>query len=380
MHKVKEVTVFSIGDSRKLQSWSNVPFFFTETLIAKGVRVNRIDINRTIVGKVLNKTIWRAFNKINRNTYYDYSRSLFHHLLLRLKIKSALTRHPSAEVNIFLTFSASSAGLDDRPTVLFCDWTYDHHFRYFEEKPPNAAELASMAREDRQIEGADLVLVLFPGIAAYMKGRYRNPNIFYLGNVVNTVAEVSGDEILQRKAGSFEILFVGGKKYLEGARRLIETYQSLKARYPQLVLNIVGMTAADFALLPSGVRCHGYLDKDDPAQRNRYYALLMGSKVLVNTTPKWGAFSATLEAMHLYTPIIITPYAEFVETFGRDISFGHYCDLLSVDELASKIVDVLECRSYELMCVRAHDAVKGFTWDAYMEKVLDKLDTLLVRS
>jgi hypothetical protein len=47
MIKIKEITVFTIGDSKKMSTWSNVPFFFTETLISKGVKVNRVDIGQS---------------------------------------------------------------------------------------------------------------------------------------------------------------------------------------------------------------------------------------------------------------------------------------------------------------------------------------------
>ena len=46
------------------------------------------------------------------------------------------------------------------------------------------------------------------------------------------------------------------------------------------------------------------------------------AKVFINTTPKWAAFSASIEAMYFYIPVVVTPYDEFTKTFGEHIEFG----------------------------------------------------------
>ncbi|GBU07133.1 hypothetical protein AwDysgo_04640 [Bacteroidales bacterium] len=44
MKKIKEITLFTNGDSNDLSVFSNVPYFFAQTLISKGIKVNRVDI------------------------------------------------------------------------------------------------------------------------------------------------------------------------------------------------------------------------------------------------------------------------------------------------------------------------------------------------
>src|SRR5512141_2155738 len=44
-HQFREITVFTCGDSSKPRTWSNIPYFFTQTLISKGLKVNRVDIS-----------------------------------------------------------------------------------------------------------------------------------------------------------------------------------------------------------------------------------------------------------------------------------------------------------------------------------------------
>jgi glycosyltransferase involved in cell wall biosynthesis len=74
---------------------------------------------------------------------------------------------------------------------------------------------------------------------------------------------------------------------MKGAEYLIQAYTTLKKKYPELLVNIVGMQEKDFVKLPDGVNCYGYLDKAQKKDRDLYYSLLENSKVFVNTTPKW---------------------------------------------------------------------------------------------
>lgn len=377
MRKLKEVIVFTNGDSAKLYTWSNVPYFFTETLLAKGIKVNRVDINPDPRLEYLwNKTMGRYVNRLTRLTSYNYFRSLVHYRNVKKRIKKSLAEYPNADACIFMTFSFSSAGMTNKPTVLFCDWTYDHHFKYHVEKPPGLLERLCLNRENAEIEAADLVLVLFPGIADYMKTRYSNKNIFYLGNVINSKIEVSGEKVLRQKESSDDLIFVGSPRYMEGAAELIKAFSILKKEFTNLKLHIVGIEKYEFSILPEDVFCYGYLDKANEEQRATYYDLFTRAKVFINTTPKWGAFSAALEAMYFYIPIIVTPYDEFVKTFGMNIEFGVYCEENSAGMIADRVKRILIHPYYRTLCLNAHESVKDYTWSAYIDKVVKKIEEL----
>jgi hypothetical protein len=187
METPKEVTVYTNGDSSKLSTWSNVPFLFTETLMQKGINVNRVDLSPSpVLNKFWNKTFGRVLRRVYKNTDYDYFRSLVHFLDVRRRIKRAINQYANSEANIFLTFSFSSVGLAQKPSIQFCDWTYDYYFKRFISRKPDMLEKWCINREDSQIEGTDLVLPLYPVVAEYMKSRYKNKNIIYLGNVINS--------------------------------------------------------------------------------------------------------------------------------------------------------------------------------------------------
>jgi len=314
---------------------------------------------------------------LNSKTTYGYFRSFVHFIDVGFRIRKAIREHPSSDAFIFLTFSFSSAGLTNKPTVQFCDWTYDYYFSYFQERTPDYFEKQCIKRENSQIERSDMVVALFPGAARYMRKKYRNRNICYIGNVVNSLYDATDLSAPGRKKDSSHILFVGSRKYTDGARSLIIAFQKARQRYPQLRLHIIGMESADFETLPEEVCCYGYLDKGKVSDRDVYYQLLRQARIFINTTPKWGAFSATVEAMHFYTPVITSPYADFAETFGHEIDFGYYCDNNSPLLIEKYIMELMNDNAYESLCINAHNAVAMFTWSAFIEKFLEKTEKLI---
>ena len=370
MEQIKEVTVFTYGDSGKLATWSNVPFFFTETLIAKGIRVNRVNIESSNV-----LPLHYLAKLVNKVSTYTYFRSLICFLVTRRKIKKAVKQFKNSQADIFLTFSFSSCGLTGRPVILFGDWTYDYHIQHYHKRQPDYFEKQSIAREDAQIKAADLVFPLFPGVAEYMQQKYGKERIFYLGNVINSLYSVSEKDV-ERKQQSYSLLFIGSKAYIEGARSLIAAFELLKPQYPLIQLHIVGMEKQNFGSLPENVFCYGYLNKEIENERDLYYTLMQKASVFVNTTPLWSAFSASIEAMYFYTPVIVTPYGEFRKTFGEVLDFGLYCEENIPDLIKDKITNVLENDLYPVLCNRAHNAVKAFTWDAYIDKIIAKMKQL----
>ena len=96
--------------------------------------------------------------------------------------------------------------------------------------------------------------------------------------------------------------------------------------------------------------------------------------MFVNTTPKWSAFSASVEAMYFYTPVIVPKYEEFVKTFGESFEGGIYCD--NNEDLSQKIESILNSESYERICAKAKELVNEFTWDSYIDKMMLEIKKL----
>ena len=167
-------------------------------------------------------------------------------------------------------------------------------------------------------------------------------------------------------------MFVGKKHYLKGAHELLEAFARLREVHPEARLHIIGMKAKKLGTLPEGAVCYGYLDKGNPQACETYYELMRKCRLFINTTPKWGAFSASVEAMYHYMPVIITPYSEFVNTFGNLIDFGIYHSEGSrADLLCDEILQLLDNELFEKRAKAAHFAVCSFDWRTFVENMLN---------
>jgi len=370
MVELRELTVYSNGDSRKLSTWSNIPYFVTETVEAKGIQVHRVDLSpRPWIALAYNifRKIGRVFQK---NGNPGYFRSGLHFHDARRRIRRAVRLYPQSQAHLFLTFSFSATGITEKPSIQLCDWPFEYMLRHFEGREPSRREAQSVKRENSQIAGSDAVISLFQGAADFLSHRHSGVDVHYLGPVVNALCQPDGPQIVEVKQQAQRLLYVGNKKYLAGAEHLLAAFRHLKENHPAVSLDIVGMRERDFSPLPEGVRCHGYLDKDVEMDHRLFYKLLSNASVFVNTTPKWGPFSATLEAMTFYTPVILRPYEEFVATFGLTPDFGRYCEDDAPQALCDAIESVLKDPSYVELCLQAHEVVKDATWERYLDQVL----------
>lgn len=379
--RIREVTVFSEGDSLDLNCWSNVPFLFTKSLENKGIKVNRVNIYSN---KYFRKTIWAYVFKplldlLFKNNIYTYEQTFLNRWLVKHRIRKALKLFNNSDLNIYLSY----AYLDEhskKPNILFSDWTSEYVLRYRFKRLPFSFEKPYLDVQRRNIQRADMVLSLFPDIARAMEVMYNRSPIYYLGqNVINNVYEGSLDQssILALKRQSNILLFIGREAYLTGARLLARSFKILKRDFPNLELHIVGLTASHFDDLPDNVFVHGYLDKSKPVQKDLYYDLLINSRLFINPTPQWGGYSSTVEAMYFYTPVVISDYSSFVDTFGTEIPFGYYVKQSDGSDLCDCLRKVLTNTAYEQLCIASHKAVSSFTWDNFVDKFLVQVGSVL---
>ena len=120
---------------------------------------------------------------------------------------------------------------------------------------------------------------------------------------------------------------------------------------------------------------HGYLEKDDELQNEKYKSILKNSLAFINTTPEWAGFSSTLEAMYYGLPIYTSKYQSFVETFGASIDFGDYCLNNTPEEIAGFVTSLLAMNTsdYLNICLSARKKAEPFTWSAYVISLLNKI-------
>lgn len=378
--QLQEITVYTQGDSTRISTWSNVPFLLTETLLKKGIRINRVNIGANrYLGILYNKLFTGMLAWFYPDHKYTYERTLLNFWLTNRRIRKAVQAYPSTDCHLFLTYGHVAEG-SDAPSVLLCDWSYEVLICDRLARKPYPFEQKYIDRETASIEQADLVISLFPKCAQWMRRRSKNSSIYYLGgNVVNAVRALPDKPggLIQKKFESSRLLFIGNKKYLEGAQALLQAYRLLKKEIPNLELTFIGLTPSELGHLPQGAEALGYLRKEVPAEQALYYKRLSESKLFVNPTRHWGGYSSTIEAMYYYTPVLVTPYADFVEEFGREIDFGQYTTG-DAEDVAEKIRTCFswEENVYSLQSKKAHEKVAEYTWGAYVDKLLCKIEAL----
>ena len=408
---MKEILFFTNGDANNANLWSNVPYCFSHALEDKDLVVHRIDysMNPAFV-KFYNLGLRRILDGLTlKKLRFPYLRTtrLFKYFAEK-KIRKAILQNPHADLCLFMGYGFYNKW-NNIPSLLFSDWTTEMDIQ--KKRKPNFLEKRIIRQEEEAINNAEYVISLFPVCCEEMKKKYPKVNIHFLGgNVINDLSgfrlrethpnppclgreeqtteeqenlqisssskDVFADDLLEKKEKSKKLLFIGRKTtYLEAAKKLIEAFTLLKEEeeYKDFSLDIVGCAASDFDSLPEGVICYGFLNKSEERDRKIYYDLLLGAKVLVNANPKWGAFSSTVEAMYYYTPVIVSPYQDFVKNFGEKIDFGVYNQEFTAESIAKDIKFVINSENYTEMCNFAHDNVKNYTWDNYVEQVFKLL-------
>jgi len=366
--------VFTIGDAKKISTWSNVPYFFTKSLEEKNIRIHRVDIEENALLNVLYKySVYIFLKLLAKNSAHTYFSSGLNYFLTNFKIRRAIKRNSRSDLLIFLTYSFSTSKRDSKKIILFSDWSYLYKISTFENREPYWFERNALQREKKHINRADFVLSLFPGSKDFNLEKYNNPNCYYLGNVINSETLIHKNKLAELKLKSKKLLFIGNKKYLRGALDLIQSFKEIQARgNAEAELHIIGLNPEDTGITLNKLFYYGYLDKGYADEHTKYYSLISEARYIVNTTPGWGAFSAMTEAMYYYTPVITTAYSEFVNTYGSEIQFGAYVADNSPDALIHTLETLLDTRpdAYLAMMEQAHEKVKDFTWSNYTEKLL----------
>ena len=405
---MKSILFFTNGDANNANVWSNVPFCFSHALESKGIIVHRVDcsMNQKIVA-FYDLVFRRVLDGITlRKLRFPYLKAtrLYKYFAER-KIKREILSNPQADLCLFMGYGFYNKW-NDIPSLSFSDWTFEMDIE--KRRKPGILHQRAIKQEKEAIENSTYVVSMFAECAEEMKKRYPNANIHFLGgNVINDLSglrlkethpnppclgredqtideqdhlqicssskDIYVDTLLETKAKSKKLLFIGRKTtYLEAAKKLIEAYKLLKEEeaYKDYSLDIVGCSASDFDSIPEGVTCYGFLNKSEEQDRKIYYDLLLNAKVLINPTPKWGAYSSTIEAMYFFTPVIVSPYETFVNEFGRIIDFGLYNEHYTAEGIAKDIETVIFNNDYKSLCENAHNRVEKYTWSNYVDKVL----------
>lgn len=372
MKNVHEATFFSYGDSTDMATWSNVPYFLTNTVRAKGIKVNRVNVKpNAITLRIWNSVVLRLIHLVLPKSTYTFDRTPFFRLLASRKMKRAVKEFKNSDVFISISFSFHPGKYTDKPVVMFCDWSYDYYFTHFLKRKPDALERQEIVNQNNLFRTATQVFVLFPDVRAYLEDKVSGANFTYLGNVINSPAFTVTNEIVARKFRKNKIVFIGSQKYLPGLIVLLNAIDSLPDKL-NVTVDVIGIQRSQCDYDGRNVSFFGYLNKSNKNELDKYYEIVNDAKLLVNTTPGWAGFSSTLDAMYHATPVVVSKYRSFVETFGNDIAFGRYSpnDTKTLAETLREIMEAPE-NKYANMSIAARRAVNDFTWGSFVDKLLD---------
>ena len=375
---IKEVIFFTYGDSSDASTWSNIPFLFTKTLKDMDVEVHQIDISP-------NKNMRRLYDKIivpiislfYPNHVYVFLRSKLFASLVNHRIKRSVTKYSNSDLCIITNFDYYNK-FNKIPTLLFCDWTYEILIIERLGRKPYFFEKRFILQQEEAINNAETVVSLFPECAISMRKRYANPNIHYLGsNVINSLYDgiIDPETIIKDKINSTHIIFIGGKKYIEGAQKLVDSFKPFSRKHPEYSLHLIGIKQNWIREINSKIICYGYLRKDIKSENKNYYHLLLKARFIINPTPVWAGYSSTIEAMYFYTPVITSNYKDFVNEFGENIDFGYYLDNFSPEYISQIMEKMILSNNYIQMCKNAHEKVKDYTWKSYVNKILKVVES-----
>lgn len=377
--KGREIIVATMGDSNSVDTWSNVPYFFTTTLEKKGYIVHRVNIELKgsflkLITKIFNKLYTILFNPDKKDIIYDFSRTSFAYKCINRTIKKAVKEYPDTELIITTNLSHSGSSVSNIKSLMFGDWTISHIIENRLERKPNFWEQRAIKRQDAEIRKSNYNVILFPDVCDYMKEYYKSDNIYYLGNVINSeIVDVDIDNLYINRRRNNTLLFIGKKSYISSAKTLIKAVKILnKDRADNFYkVIVIGMNEDDFEEKSDYVEYMGYLSKGDSEQKKKYYDAVLNSLAVINTTEKWSGASSMIECMYYGTPVITSPYDAFVETFGSEIDFGYYSSNKpeEVKDFIEKLGTMSE-EKYRQVCKNANEAVKDFTWDNYIDKIL----------
>lgn len=376
---MKEIIFFANGDPMSAQTWSNVPKCFVDTLQKKGVVVHPVSLTDEWVQQIYDNVFRKVLKVLtlwyDNPRYYGYT--WLHQWLGNRRIKKAVATWPQADYCFFINYGFYNK-YNSIPSLLLSDWTDDISLRRRGKSVARFQKRFCLQQKDA-IEHAEHVISIFPLCAEEMRQLYPTANIHYLGgNVINDLSgeDIQQDEILEMKRQSRRILFVGKPdRYKESAIKLMKAVALLRnvQAYHDMELDVIGIQKNQLPHVPDYVHCHGFLRKDREEECKKFYELLKGAKMIVNPTPKWAAYSSIVEAMFFYTPVVVSPFDDFVQEFGQDIGFGQYNTVFTTEGVADSIRRILDSESYTDICACAHETVKDYTWDRYVDKVFETI-------
>jgi glycosyltransferase involved in cell wall biosynthesis len=164
---------------------------------------------------------------------------------------------------------------------------------------------AGLAYERQVYSGIDLIM----SMSDYLRRSFIEDFDVAKERVVTVGAGINMEEIPDlvesRAWDACQILFIGIDFLRKGGPQLLQAFKTLRERYPNAVLHIVGPEKLEIpASQRAGVQYHGKLSKNDPDERAKLQALFRSSCLFVMPSLYEPFGIAPLEAMVNQIPAV----------------------------------------------------------------------------
>jgi glycosyltransferase involved in cell wall biosynthesis len=375
--KPLRVNLFCWGDSNDINTWSNVPYFFTRALISRKVDVRRLNLipERGPVHRAL-EVLSSNFNRVASKCGLR-PRPLFRipafHRLVNFHLARTCRRFHDADLNLFLTFSFSSYRYSDVPVAHYCDRTYEHHLAELGIRPRHV-DRRLIRMEKRNLQNARYVFNFNRACLEFIRDHYGVSNVLLLNAGLNLGDDEFPDPstLIARKEAARDILFIGRGFHHRGVDILLEAFQRFNARLPDpFTLHLVGVANRGVSEPQAHVVCHGYLRKDDPTQYRQYMELLASARLFVFPM-RFGPLPGVLrEALWMCTPVILTNVPNASERL-QDGKNGILAATADPEEFARWMSTLVADRErWRRMAGYARESVRDNTWGATIDRFLE---------
>lgn len=378
---MREINVFTAGDSNDIKAWSNVPYFFSRAMEQKAIRVNRI--NLIPEDMFLYKWYLRCYLRwsqlkrmILRKDYpYDFFRDRISLYLSGVRIKRELRRYPDADFNIFLTFSISSYRYSDIPVVHYCDQTYDLYLDG-KKKVVTRHDRVFIRMETANLKNAHYIFTTNRRCCEHIMEKYGLVNVRSVptGINLNTLDAADEEGILADKLHDRNILFVGKGIHKRGVDILIGAFTRFNRLHADnWKLHIVGVNRESFGGLLDNIVFYGQLSKDIPAELACYLQLIRSARLFVMPMREGPLPGVIKEAAMMYTPSIITNIWHAADLVSDGYN-GKLVEHADADEFAQAMDELIgDEHAWEQLARNAHSSAQRYTWSHTVDQMIEAM-------
>jgi glycosyltransferase involved in cell wall biosynthesis len=376
------INIFSVGDANNINTWSNLPYFFTKAFRDEGVNINLLNIEpdqrlkrvyKYSIGIVLN-----VFMRVTGNNFrFVYYRSSINNYITNRNIKNFCKKHPEADCNIFLTFSFSSWKYSDIPVIHYCDQIYEEVL-INRNLIPNVFEKKIIKREINILRNASYVYSTGLNTIKLIQSKYLLNNSMELGYRINLDIEnisIDHKEIFELKKQSRIILFIGKSFHERGVDILLEAFKIFNSRMKyQYQLHIVGPVAKEIKknCYPNLV-LYNYLNKGIESEYNTYLDLLKKARMQVYPIRFGPIPGSSFEGNLFFTPSVITNIHELDKEI-RNYENGILINDLDPQSFANAMYELATDNDlWYKLALNAHESVKKFTLKAMAQSIIRQI-------